>query len=240
MGLRGMLKHWRLGLGVAVALGLVAGCGESGETTETVTVVEREVVTEPSSPPPERPKPRKSHRPPAEPTAAPEFVNCDPNIEAKTGTTTCPFAQNTFWTYWTSGQPSAELQVWSPAAQESFPTKCTSDGAQIVCTTPDDGAVRFPQAALESYSQEQADAYAGGHDLGPEPYEDLPQPPQALSGGGGGQDCQGYDPCIPPGDDVDCGSGEGDGPRYVDGPVYVSGADPYGLDGNTDGVGCEW
>lgn len=50
--------------------------------------------------------------------------------------------------------------------------------------------------------------------------------------------CQGYDPCLPPGPDVDCSGGEGDGPRYVDGPVSVSGSDPYGLDGNNDGVGC--
>lgn len=51
-------------------------------------------------------------------------------------------------------------------------------------------------------------------------------------------DCQGYDPCLPPGSDVDCSGGEGDGPRYVDGPVSVTGSDPYGLDGNNDGVGC--
>lgn len=51
----------------------------------------------------------------------------------------------------------------------------------------------------------------------------------------------GYNPCIPPGDDVDCAGGTGNGPRYVDGPVYVdhSGGDPYGLDSDGDGVGCE-
>jgi hypothetical protein len=52
-------------------------------------------------------------------------------------------------------------------------------------------------------------------------------------------DCQGYDPCLPPGDDVDCAGGSGNGPRYVDGPVYVTGSDPYDLDRNGDGVGCE-
>ncbi|MCA1703450.1 MAG: hypothetical protein LC808_09405 [Actinobacteria bacterium] len=49
----------------------------------------------------------------------------------------------------------------------------------------------------------------------------------------------GYDPCIGPGDDVDCAGGSGDGPRYVDGPVYVTGSDPYDLDRDSDGVGCE-
>jgi endonuclease YncB( thermonuclease family) len=53
------------------------------------------------------------------------------------------------------------------------------------------------------------------------------------------QDCQGYDPCLPPGADVDCAGGSGNGPRYVNGPVYVGGDDPYGLDGDGDGVACE-
>ena len=45
--------------------------------------------------------------------------------------------------------------------------------------------------------------------------------------------------CIPPGDDVDCAGGGGNGPRFVTGPVRVTGNDPYGLDANHDGVGCE-
>jgi endonuclease YncB( thermonuclease family) len=52
-------------------------------------------------------------------------------------------------------------------------------------------------------------------------------------------DCQGYDPCLPPGPDVDCAGGSGDGPRYVNGPVTVTGSDPYGLDSDGDGLGCE-
>jgi micrococcal nuclease len=52
-------------------------------------------------------------------------------------------------------------------------------------------------------------------------------------------DCQGYSPCIPPGPDVDCAGGSGNGPRYVEGPVSVSGDDPYDLDGDGDGVACE-
>lgn len=66
-----------------------------------------------------------------------------------------------------------------------------------------------------------------------------PEPPSDGGGGGGGVDCQGYDPCLPPGPDVDCAGGSGDGPRYVQGPVTVTGSDPYGLDSDGDGVGCE-
>jgi hypothetical protein len=49
----------------------------------------------------------------------------------------------------------------------------------------------------------------------------------------------GYSPCIPPGPDVDCAGGSGDGPRYVQGPVRVTGNDPYRLDADHDGIGCE-
>jgi endonuclease YncB( thermonuclease family) len=52
-------------------------------------------------------------------------------------------------------------------------------------------------------------------------------------------DCQGYDPCLGPGPDVDCAGGSGDGPRYVQGPLRVMGDDPYGLDSDGDGVACE-
>jgi hypothetical protein len=54
-------------------------------------------------------------------------------------------------------------------------------------------------------------------------------------GGGGGRSCvAGYSPCIRPGPDVDCAGGSGNGARYVEGPVSVSGSDPYGLDSDGD------
>ena len=220
-----------LALLFAVAAG---GCGGDDEAVKTVTVERQVTAEEPPAPRKQRPKQRRE---PSEP-AGPQFVSCDPNIQAKAGTTTCPFAQNVFWTYWTSGESSAPLGVWSPAAHVSFITTCEGDGQEVLCTTGDDAVVTFPQAAVDRYSQAQAAAYAGGHDLGPDPYEGLP-------GDGGGEigaaeDCQGYDPCITAGDDVDCAGGTGDGPRYVEGPVNVSGADPYDLDNNSDGVGCEY
>lgn len=54
------------------------------------------------------------------------------------------------------------------------------------------------------------------------------------------QECTpGYSPCIPPGPDVDCAGGSGNGPRYVQGPIMVTGSDPYDLDRDGDGIGCE-
>ena len=71
-----------------------------------------------------------------------------------------------------------------------------------------------------------------------------PAPPTTAVPGPGdpppvSADCTpGYDPCIRPGDDVDC-EGTGDGPRFVRGPVYVEGGDTYGLDADGNGVACE-
>lgn len=39
--------------------------------------------------------------------------------------------------------------------------------------------------------------------------------------------------------DRDCAGGSGDGPIYVAGPVWVGSYDPYGLDADGDGRGCE-
>ena len=68
---------------------------------------------------------------------------------------------------------------------------------------------------------------------------ECPRPKPSPSPPPPSQDCQGYDPCLAPGPDVDCLGGSGNGPRYVDGPVSVSGGDPYDLDSDGDGVGCE-
>ncbi|WP_106410133.1 excalibur domain-containing protein [Pseudofrankia saprophytica] len=39
--------------------------------------------------------------------------------------------------------------------------------------------------------------------------------------------------------DYDCAGGSGNGPNYVRGPVRVLAPDPFGLDADGDGVGCQ-
>jgi hypothetical protein len=63
-------------------------------------------------------------------------------------------------------------------------------------------------------------------------------------GGGGGGTCRpGYSPCLVyhGGADYDCYGGGGNGPYYTQpGVTYqVNGSDPYGLDADNDGLGCE-
>jgi hypothetical protein len=54
------------------------------------------------------------------------------------------------------------------------------------------------------------------------------------------QECDpNYDPCVPVASDVDCASGNGNGPAYVEGPVTVIGEDIYELDRDGNGIGCE-
>jgi hypothetical protein len=65
------------------------------------------------------------------------------------------------------------------------------------------------------------------------PYQ-LPVPQQQ------GSECDpNYEPCVPVDSDVDCASGSGNGPSYVNGPVTVVGDDIYELDRDGNGTGCE-
>ncbi|HLF79705.1 MAG TPA: hypothetical protein VJB57_19665 [Dehalococcoidia bacterium] len=48
-----------------------------------------------------------------------------------------------------------------------------------------------------------------------------------------------YGACLnPDSEDYDCEGGGGNGPDFIRGPVYISGSDPFGLDRNGDGIGC--
>ena len=57
-----------------------------------------------------------------------------------------------------------------------------------------------------------------------------------LAGGGGGGKCAaGYSPCLPIRSDLSCDQIE----RLGKTPVRVRGSDPYEIDGDGDGIGCE-
>jgi hypothetical protein len=50
----------------------------------------------------------------------------------------------------------------------------------------------------------------------------------------------GYSPCLPPASDYDCSSGTGDGPEYTDQVEVADPSDPYDLDRDGDGIGCDY
>jgi hypothetical protein len=61
---------------------------------------------------------------------------------------------------------------------------------------------------------------------------------EEADGPSGGGCTPGYSPCLPPASDYDCEGGSGDGPEYT-GVVSISGSDPYDLDADGDGTGCD-
>lgn len=70
----------------------------------------------------------------------------------------------------------------------------------------------------------------------PPPVPEPPPEPEPQQADGCDSNYEGG--CVPISSDVDCVGGSGDGPEYVEGPVYVVGDDIYGLDSNNDGSGA--
>ena len=124
---------------------------------------------------------------------------------------------------WTGG-PTGELVTAPRPARgsggEPSTTGVTSTGVTTTATPPTSAA---PTSAVAPSS---APAPASER-----PVVELPDPtPEGCH--------PSYTPCIPLGiEDVDC-AGTGNGPRFVDGPVTVSGRDDYLLDPDGDGRAC--
>jgi hypothetical protein len=166
---------------------------------------------------------------------------CDANIRVKASTTTCAFAQNVFFAYWRAARSgdASSVTAYSPASGREYALKC-ADGTVISCRADDGTYVRFPAGAIDAYDSDQAERYACSHDLGPSATD-------VCSDAGGGDDAAPGDDCDPNyagacldpnAVDYDCDGGTGDGPDYT-GEVEVVGDDPYGLDRDGDGIGCE-
>jgi micrococcal nuclease len=116
-------------------------------------------------------------------------------------------------------EPDTSLAVYLESQQVGAPVR---ECAAVVESAPPVAATAVPEPTLPPAATAE-----------PPPPQPTPEPAPA-------QVCEpGYDPCIPPGPDVDCAGGSGNGPRYVQGPVIVTGSDPYGLDRDNDGIGCE-
>lgn len=101
--------------------------------------------------------------PAAAPTAASSsFSACDSNISVAGAS--CDFANNTFWTYWNEGQ-SRSISVYDAGSGQYYATDCSYAG-QIECRTSRGAIVRFPQAAVDLYTQSMANVYAASHNVG--------------------------------------------------------------------------
>ena len=114
--------------------------------------------------------PRASTRHPAKNGQAPVLTACDANIRVRAATTSCPFAQNVFLSYWMDhDSPGAfahtnGLRAYSAAADEMFAVECSGD--PVVCQAGDGAYVTFPTSAVEAYTMPNAKRYAASHDTG--------------------------------------------------------------------------
>jgi hypothetical protein len=90
------------------------------------------------------------------------------NLQVRAATTTCSFAQNVFWEYWTAAQrgDASNISAYSAGAGRNLDVTCTSGGQTVVCATDADGEIRIPASALAAYTQSMADRYAASHNVG--------------------------------------------------------------------------
>jgi hypothetical protein len=138
-----------------------------------------------------------------------------------------------------------EVAPVTPAAAVSPPTASRTVSPTSQPTTQPLGVVPVdmgPAAAQEVAARAAAQA---GNPPGAPPTQrqaapkpapkpvSQPSPKRPASG------CNANDtPCVPDDNDVDCQGGSGHGPSHVRGPVQVIGSDAYGLDPDSDGIGC--
>ncbi len=113
--------------------------------------------------------------------------------------------------------PGAEVRVWS-AGKSGGPVRrsYTGWGQRIWADTGETAILVNPNRDVVS-RRRCNDA--------------LPPPGGGGGGGGGGQCHPSYSPCLPIVGDLDCGQ--------IGHQVTVRGSDPYGLDADGDGVGCD-
>ncbi len=232
---------------LAAPFALLSACGLSAcagtRVDETVTVTSPAAT----SPDTQAAAPVKKRR---RPRAVPTFRSCSPNLTVKRATTSCPFAENVFYSYWLNEQQpgvfdeSPGLPAYSPIVGKMFYVDCSGTNT-IVCRAGDGGYVRFPATAVLAYTELDAATYAATAELGDvPPFTIEPQeipfpdpPPDASDGGGCDPSYEGA--CLDPSaGDYDCAGGRGDGPKYT-GPVTVVGDDHFGLDRDGDGRACE-
>lgn len=91
------------------------------------------------------------------------------NLVVESATTTCAFAQNVFWEYWTAtgGSPARDttIRAYSEAVGDRVTLECAGEDP-VACRSDGGADVRMPLDALAAYSQEDADAYALDHMVG--------------------------------------------------------------------------
>lgn len=133
------------------------------------------------------------------------------------------------------GQPDDEVRLTSDVGPAT--TSTTSELRPTTSTAPTT-TTTAPSTTTTTAAPPTTTTAAAPPAPPPPPPAPRPAPPAPPAARPAGCDPN-YSGCVPVASDVDCAGGSGNGPAYVAGPVTVVGADPYGLDADGDGLGCE-
>lgn len=133
-----------------------------GNPREFEVEPEPSVAPEPASEPADEPDASTA---PAQDRDARNTKTCG-NLRVATGSTTCGFAQNVFWEYWTASSGGLshtdDIRAYSSALGKWLTLTCF-DGDPVVCRNDAGAEVQIPREAVVGYTKEAADAYAADH-----------------------------------------------------------------------------
>lgn len=204
---------------LGVGLLTLTGCGGASVDTAAAVADVQKAITTPASP---------AAAPPAAPVPTPADVPA-------------PTPEVTVMEEWVeSTVPFESIRQDDPNADLGVETLLVAGAAGILATrfevTVTDG-VETGRVAVAEELRVAPVAEVVGVGSKPPVVAVPPAPVQAVAAGNCDPNYEGD--CVPIDSDVDCASGSGNGPSYVQGPVWVVGTDIYGLDRNGDGQGCE-
>ncbi|HMJ36777.1 MAG TPA: DUF3761 domain-containing protein [Baekduia sp.] len=114
------------------------------------------------------------------------WKNCDTNIKARVGTTSCAFAENVFYGFWRALEQGDDgFRAYSPVTHRRYAMTCAAS-LTVTCRAEDGGSVRFSRASVDLYTDTQAEAFCRSRAV--TPTEDTCDPPIGSQTGSGTSD----------------------------------------------------
>jgi PASTA domain len=179
--------------------------------------------TGPGPTPPTNPSPG-----PANPPGDPELPKENPEPDPAPETIEVPEL-----TYMTRAEAKQTLADLGLKATTRYKLTDQDPAGTVISQSPKAGAGVLPGTTVSLAVAKTPPAQAPA----PPPPSTAPPPPETTPA----QCDPSYpDVCLDPAvEDYDCAGGTGNGPEYVEGPIRVLPPDPFDLDGEGDGWGCE-
>jgi hypothetical protein len=203
---------------LAAAIGLIllvtTGCAANGSTTDNG----------PAPTPTTIPSPDPTNPPLDDPDQRPDLPEQDPQPDPEPDTVEVPEL-----TYMTRAEAKQTLADLGLKAATRYKVTNQDPAETVISQSPKAGAWVLPATTVSLVVAKTP---------APPPSTAPPPPPPTTPK----QDCDPSYPdvCLDPAvEDYDCAGGSGNGPEYVEGPIRVRPPDPFDLDREGDGWGCE-